>query len=473
MMERADRRLWRRTSIATAIAAIALFAGGPAPAAAAHTEMSFEFYHSSLAPYGSWHVSASFGQVWVPHVHVIGWHPYAYGHWVYSDLGWVWVSEYEWGAIPYHYGTWALDPEIGWVWVPGYVWAPSWVVFRSGPSYVGWAPVPPTFSVGVSFSFDDYGPDHFVFVRETDFLAADVHRYAVPIERTRVVYRDTQVVNRIRIENDVIVNRGLDVQRVERVARAPLRREPIESVPRIAPGERVTRDDLRVDPQRVERGRVRAAAPAPAQGAPERETAPRDSGQERGKERGRERGSSMQPPHEREPQQPERDRVFEQPSPQREPAVRQSREREPAVEQPQAPPKPRREPREMQREREPVFEQPREQRPHEQPEPAVRQSREREPAAEPRPHEPGPPPQREHEPVPPQQRGDEPGPPPRDAGPAPERPREAPSVGSNPEQRHGPPPQRGRRGQPEQEQQQGQPEQPDDHGGGRGHGQRG
>ena len=111
---------------------------------------------------------------------VIGWHPYTYGHWVYTDVGWTWVSDYEWGAIPYHYGTWVLEPELGWVWVPGYVWAPAWVVFRTGPSYVGWAPVPPSFSVGMSFSFSNHGADHFVFVREPDFVAPHIHRYAVP-----------------------------------------------------------------------------------------------------------------------------------------------------------------------------------------------------------------------------------------------------------------------------------------------------
>ena len=157
-LRRCVRALW-----CGALALVVL--GGSAPASASHTQMSFEFYHSTLTPFGSWHASASFGQVWIPHHQVIGWHPYAYGHWVYSDFGWTWVSAYEWGAIPYHYGTWALDPELGWVWVPGYVWAPAWVVFRSGPSYVGWAPVPPGFSVGVSFAFNDYGADHFVFVR--------------------------------------------------------------------------------------------------------------------------------------------------------------------------------------------------------------------------------------------------------------------------------------------------------------------
>jgi hypothetical protein len=239
--------------------ALAALIGGSGPAAA-RDEVSFEFFASNLEPYGGWHASAAYGQVWIPHLQVIGWHPYAYGHWVYTDFGWTWVSDYEWGAIPYHYGTWALDPELGWVWVPGYVWAPAWVVFRTGPSYIGWAPVPPSFSVGVSFGFADYGYDNFVFVREADFSAPDIHRFAVPIERSRVVFRDTTtVVNNIHIENDVVVNRGPDVRQIERVARAPVQRQSIERVERMAPVERVTRDALRVDPGRMEQGTVRAA----------------------------------------------------------------------------------------------------------------------------------------------------------------------------------------------------------------------
>src|SRR5258706_4177919 len=215
-------RMWRKL-LGTAIAVCALALPLAAQrASAAHTPVSFEFFDSQLEPFGSWHVSTSLGRVWIPRAHPVGWHPYAHGHWVYTDLGWTWVSDYEWGAIPYHYGTWALEPELGWAWVPGYVWAPSWVVFRSGPSYVGWAPVPPSFAIGASTSFRDYGADHFVFVRSADFLARDLHRRAVPLERSRAVFGETQIVNRIAIENDVVVNRGLDVQRVERLARAPV-----------------------------------------------------------------------------------------------------------------------------------------------------------------------------------------------------------------------------------------------------------
>jgi Family of unknown function (DUF6600) len=247
-----------------AIALLAILASGAAPrsAAAAHTRVSFEFFAASLAPSGSWHVSTSFGRVWIPRVKEIGWHPYTHGHWVYSDFGWTWVSDYEWGAITYHYGTWAIDPELGWAWIPGYVWAPAWVVFRTGSTYIGWAPVQPSFSIGTPFSFSDYGPDQFAFVRKAEFAAPHIQRHAVPIERSRVIFNQTTALeDNIRIENDVVVNRGPDVGQMEEVARAPVERAPIERVPRVAPADPVTRDELRVDPERVERGAVRAATP--------------------------------------------------------------------------------------------------------------------------------------------------------------------------------------------------------------------
>jgi hypothetical protein len=378
--------------------------GAPAPASASHTQVSFGFFESNLMPFGSWHVSGSYGRVWIPSVHVIGWHPYAYGHWVYSDVGWAWVSDYEWGAIPYHYGTWALDSELGWVWVPGYVWAPAWVVFRSGPSYVGWAPVPPGFSVGVSFEFADYGADHFVFVREGDFCNRDLHRVAVPVERTRVVFNDTRIVNNnLTIENNVVVNRGIDVQRVERVARAPIERERIERVPMAAPGEHVTREELRVDPKQMERGRVRASAPAPAERQPER--AP---DVERGRQRQPEK---MEPRREPTPEQaPQRAPEVDQPR--REQAPERGRPHEPQIIQP------RREQSERGRQHEPEVMQPRREPPREHPQ--AEPERER-PQAAPQPE----PPHEQPQPRPaPQQRSRQHGGPPDQGGPGPDDPQQ-------------------------------------------------
>src|SRR5262249_47353877 len=161
-------------------------------------------------PHGSWLVSSQFGRVWQPGIYVAGWHPYYDGHWTYSDLGWIWVSDYDWGAIPYHYGTWVEDPILGWVWVPGYIWAPSWVVFRTGPEYIGWAPVSPRFSVGLSAAYGAPVSGSFVFVSAGNFLAPRVRTFIVPQSRTSVIIRNTRVVNHLTVERNVVVNRGPD-----------------------------------------------------------------------------------------------------------------------------------------------------------------------------------------------------------------------------------------------------------------------
>jgi hypothetical protein len=225
----------------------------------AHGEVSFSFFYSNLSPHGTWHVSADYGQVWQPHVYAADWNPYYDGHWVYSDCGWAWVSDYRWGAVPYHYGTWVPDPVFGWVWVPGYVWAPSWVVFRTGPDYIGWAPVSPHFSIGATYG---YGPPaaSFVFVNTSHFLAPRVRTYAVPRGRAYGIINNTTVVNNLVIERNVVVNRGPDVRTIERAHGRKVRQVPIEQVARVAPNPRVRREDLAVEPRRMAQG-IRVAEP--------------------------------------------------------------------------------------------------------------------------------------------------------------------------------------------------------------------
>jgi hypothetical protein len=83
--------------------------------------------------------------VWRPRVSYtyIDWNPYTYGHWVFTRFGWVWVSEYEWGWGPYHYGRWWFSARWGWVWSPGHRWAPCWVSWCHSHHHIGWHPISP------------------------------------------------------------------------------------------------------------------------------------------------------------------------------------------------------------------------------------------------------------------------------------------------------------------------------------------
>ena len=245
---------------------------GAMPASA---EASFDFFYSNLSPHGRWLVSGSYGKVWQPSDYQPGWDPYYDGHWEYTDVGYTWVSDYPWGAVPYHYGTWARDPGYGWVWVPGYTWAPAWVVFRTGPDYIGWAPVTPSFSVGVSFGIGDYDQGHFVFVPSRQFFAPRVRTFVVPPSRTTVIVNRTKIINNnIRIENNIVVNRGPSIAEMRRVTGRPLHAVPLEKVRGLGPA--VRREEIRVDARQARHG-LRAAEPVKDRGRVAREGARSES----------------------------------------------------------------------------------------------------------------------------------------------------------------------------------------------------
>jgi len=241
--------------------AATVFLAGAALSTPASAGMSFDVFYSNLNRDGHWMVTASYGRVWQPAVYRPGWNPYYDGQWAYTDVGWAWQSDYAWGAIPYHYGTWAFDPIAGWVWVPGYVWAPSWVVFSVGPDYIGWAPVPVRFSIGLTLGRDACPPDQYVFVSTRRFLSPRVGGYAVPVQDNRRFVERNRFVNDLRVDNRIVVNHGPAVSDVERWSRTRIAAQPIERVSRVAPNKSFTRAELFVDDARANRV-VRAAEPA-------------------------------------------------------------------------------------------------------------------------------------------------------------------------------------------------------------------
>src|SRR4029450_7937003 len=91
----------RTAVLALAVMATIYIAAPPAPARAA--DVSFSFFYSNLSPHGTWLAAAECAQVWQPREYETGWNPYYDGHWVYTDCGWTWVSDYGWGDLPYHY----------------------------------------------------------------------------------------------------------------------------------------------------------------------------------------------------------------------------------------------------------------------------------------------------------------------------------------------------------------------------------
>src|SRR5512136_482222 len=68
----------------------------------APSQLDIGFFYDQLSPYGEWLQLEGHGWVWTPNQVPYGWRPYTDGHWVYTEYGWTWVSDWEWGWAPFH-----------------------------------------------------------------------------------------------------------------------------------------------------------------------------------------------------------------------------------------------------------------------------------------------------------------------------------------------------------------------------------
>ncbi len=115
--------------------------------------------YEDLDEYGGWRNVPDYGTVWFPHVTVVGWAPYRYGHWVWiSPWGWTWVDDAPWGFAPFHYGRWVFVGG-GWGWVPCPPRAVAVAYVRPvyAPALVAWVGGP-HFAVGIGVGGGGYGP---------------------------------------------------------------------------------------------------------------------------------------------------------------------------------------------------------------------------------------------------------------------------------------------------------------------------
>src|ERR1700689_5327455 len=67
---------------------------------------SFQTFYDQLGDQGTWVQTDDYGYVFQPNVSDPNWAPYTDGHWAYTDVGWMWVSDEPWGWATYHYGRW-------------------------------------------------------------------------------------------------------------------------------------------------------------------------------------------------------------------------------------------------------------------------------------------------------------------------------------------------------------------------------
>jgi hypothetical protein len=182
--------------------------------------VSVSVFHQTLAPYGRWITTASYGDVWTPSV-AVGWQPYVNGEWYYTDCGWTWASSDPWGDVPFHYGTWVWEPPYGWVWVPGTIWAPAWVTWAYSDDFVGWAPVPPSFALtatGYVGAPVVLASTRYVFVPSRQFVGVRVASVRLPSQRNPTIFAQTIRTTSFHVSGGVLHNVGSTPERIARVA---------------------------------------------------------------------------------------------------------------------------------------------------------------------------------------------------------------------------------------------------------------
>jgi len=186
-------------------------------------EVDVRIFYDGLAPYGEWVEMPDYGWSWAPRVER-GWRPYTRGQWVLTDYGWFWDSDEQFGWAAYHYGRWVNDRYYGWVWVPGTEWAPSWVSWRHGNGYTGWAPLPPRATwqahVGLTIGGIDIdafiGADDYSFVQDRAFVDRGIYQRVLPPTQNVTYINVTTNVTHYTVVDQRVVDRGIAVATVER-----------------------------------------------------------------------------------------------------------------------------------------------------------------------------------------------------------------------------------------------------------------
>jgi len=213
--------------------------------------------YQDLDANGSWHVDATYGNVWYPNRVAVGWAPYRDGHWAWIDpWGWTWVDDAPWGFAVSHYGRWT-NLRGSWGWIPGPVrtrayYAPALVVFIGGANFqlsiatgtvggVAWFPLGPR---------EVYQPAYPVS-----------RRYFENINRSNTVVNNTVInntYNNINVTNVVYANQRIPgavvavpttafvqsqpvSQATVRVSQEVMVKAPVTVLPQLAPTEKSVR----------------------------------------------------------------------------------------------------------------------------------------------------------------------------------------------------------------------------------------
>ena len=219
--------------------------------------------YEDLDDYGGWRQVPEYGTVWFPHVTVVDWAPYRYGHWAWiSPWGWTWVDDAPWGFAPFHYGRW-VNVRGGWGWVPcpprvvavAYVrpvYAPALVAWVGGPHFAVGVGVGG--GVGVNVGWFPLGPRE-VYV--PSYHSSRTYINNVNVSNTTV---NQTVVN--NYYNTTVVNKNVTVNNVTYVNQHVAGAVTATSGQNFSSAQPVARNMVRVDQREVATAQVAVRAPS-------------------------------------------------------------------------------------------------------------------------------------------------------------------------------------------------------------------
>jgi len=188
-------------------------------------DISLQSFYDELSPYGTWIQDSQYGYVWRPDVEQSDFRPYySNGRWAMTEYGNTWVSDYDWGWAPFHYGRWVYNRYSQWIWIPDTVWGPAWVSWRSGGGYYGWAPMGPGMNINININIPDLW---WVFVPQRNIYYNNFPRYYS--RRNVTIIHNTTIINNVYSRNNRNYYSG---PRADDIRRSTRQAVPVYSIDR-------------------------------------------------------------------------------------------------------------------------------------------------------------------------------------------------------------------------------------------------
>jgi len=182
-------------------------------------DVSMQSFYDELSPYGTWIQDPQYGYVWRPDVEQGDFRPYyTNGRWAMTEYGNTWVSNYDWGWAPFHYGRWVYNRYNQWVWIPDTTWGPAWVSWRSGGGYYGWAPMGPGMNINININIPDLW---WVFIPQRNIYYDSFPRYYS--RRNVTIIHNTTIINNTYVNNRRTYYTGPRADDIRRATRQDVR----------------------------------------------------------------------------------------------------------------------------------------------------------------------------------------------------------------------------------------------------------